>query len=421
MTGIAYATSAEMAKELGPFPGYKKNAAHMLRVIRNHRRAAHGESRGYEALAVNPVPLDHASCRRQDIVEHAKAAWDKALELGELNGYRNAQVTVVAPTGTIGLVMDCDTTGIEPDFALVKFKKLAGGGYCKIINRAVPEALRALGYRESEIAEIEAYAVGHGSLSNAPAINVSTLKAKGFTDEALAKVEAALPTAFDIKFAFNKWTFGEDFLRDTLKLEPEAIAAPNFDLLTGGRLLQARDRGRQRPHLRRDDGGRRAASEGRALQRVRLRQPLRQDRQALSLGGKPHPHDGGVAAVHLGRDLQDHQHAERRHGGGLQVRLSAVLEARAEGQRALPRRLETVAAAELAAHQRRRRGRRRDRGLHREADGRAHRAAFGKGRGAAGRAHRGDARAREDAGSPQGLHPEGRGRRPQGLFAHRRI
>src|SRR5947199_10595327 len=231
MTGTSYATSAEMAKELGPFPGYKKNAAHMLRVIRNHRRAAHGESRGYEALAVNPVPLDHAFCKQADIVQHAKAAWDKALELGELHGYRNAQTTVVAPTGTIGLVMDCDTTGIEPDFALVKFKKLAGGGYFKIINRAVPEALRALGYRESDIADIEAYAVGHGSLSNAPAINVSTLKAKGFTDEALAKVEAALPTAFDIKFAFNKWTFGEEFLRDVLKLEPEAIAAPNFDLL----------------------------------------------------------------------------------------------------------------------------------------------------------------------------------------------
>ena len=127
--------------------------------------------------------------------------------------------------------MDCDTTGIEPDFALVKFKKLAGGGYFKIINRAVPEALRALGYRESEIAEIEAYAVGHGSLSNAPGINVSTLKAKGFTDEAIAKVEKALPTAFDIKFAFNKWTFGEDFIRDQLGIGAEAIAAPGFDLL----------------------------------------------------------------------------------------------------------------------------------------------------------------------------------------------
>src|SRR5207237_6642262 len=137
-------------------------------------------------------------CPQQNLIARAKAAWDRALELGSAHGFRNAQVSVIAPTGTIGLVMDCDTTGIEPDFALVKFKKLAGGGYFKIINRAVPEALRALGYRESDIAEIEAYAVGHGSLSNAPAINVSTLKAKGFTDEALAKVEAALPTAFDI-------------------------------------------------------------------------------------------------------------------------------------------------------------------------------------------------------------------------------
>ena len=144
---------------------------------------------------------------------------------------------MVAPTGTIGLVMDCDTTGIEPDFALVKFKKLAGGGYWKIINRAVPEALRALGYRESDIAEIEAYAVGHGSLSNAPAINVSTLKAKGFTDEALAKVEAALPTAFDIKFAFNKWTFGEDFLRDTLKIDAGSHCRAEFRPAHRGRLL----------------------------------------------------------------------------------------------------------------------------------------------------------------------------------------
>ncbi|SFI54642.1 vitamin B12-dependent ribonucleotide reductase [Bradyrhizobium sp. Gha] len=231
MTGITYKTSAEMAAELGTFPGYKKNAAHMLRVIRNHRRAAHGESSGYEALSVNPVPLDHASCPQQDIVTHAKAAWDAALALGEQHGYRNAQTTVIAPTGTIGLVMDCDTTGIEPDFALVKFKKLAGGGYFKIINRAVPSALRALGYRESEIAEIEAYAVGHGSLSNAPGINASTLKAKGFTDEAIAKVEKALPTAFDIKFAFNKWTFGEEFIRDQLGIGAEAIAAPGFDLL----------------------------------------------------------------------------------------------------------------------------------------------------------------------------------------------
>ncbi len=146
MTGISYATSAEIAAELGPFPMFKPNRENMLRVIRNHRRAAYGETSGYEGLSVNPVALIHSENPDQDLVAHAKAAWDKALELGEKHGYRNAQATVIAPTGTIGLVMDCDTTGIEPDFALVKFKKLAGGGYFKIINRAVPEALRTLGY-----------------------------------------------------------------------------------------------------------------------------------------------------------------------------------------------------------------------------------------------------------------------------------
>jgi ribonucleoside-diphosphate reductase alpha chain len=231
MTGTSYATSAEMAKELGPFPGYKKNREHMLRVMRNHRRAAHGEKTGYEKVATPPVRLDHAACPDKALVEHAKRAWDKALALGEEHGYRNAQSTVIAPTGTIGLVMDCDTTGIEPDFALVKFKKLAGGGYFKIINRAVPEALRVLGYSESQIAEIECYAVGHGSLGQAPGINHGTLKAKGFTPEEIEKVEKALPTAFDIKFAFNKWTLGEDFLRETLKVPAEALASPTFDLL----------------------------------------------------------------------------------------------------------------------------------------------------------------------------------------------
>jgi ribonucleoside-diphosphate reductase alpha chain len=231
MTGVAYATSAEMAASLGAFPGYKKNREHMLRVIRNHRRAAYNERSGYEKVATSPVPLDHSACKDQTLVTHAKAAWDLALELGENNGYRNAQVSVIAPTGTIGLVMDCDTTGIEPDFALVKFKKLAGGGYWKIINRAVPEALRTLGYSESQIAEIEVYAVGHGSLAQAPAINHTTLKAKGFTDEAIAKVEKALPTAFDIKFVFNKWTLGEAFCRDTLGIAAEDLSLPTFDLL----------------------------------------------------------------------------------------------------------------------------------------------------------------------------------------------
>ncbi|MFL5075801.1 MAG: vitamin B12-dependent ribonucleotide reductase, partial [Microvirga sp.] len=236
MTGVSYATSAEMAKELGAFPRYTENASSMLRVVRNHRRAAHGEVFGYEFLNTNPVPLDHASCRSLDqdgerLVDHAKKAWDAALELGEKYGFRNAQATVIAPTGTIGLVMDCDTTGIEPDFALVKFKKLAGGGYFKIINRAVPDALRALGYGEAEIAEIEAYAVGHGSLGQAPAINVATLKGRGFTDEKIAAVEKDLKAAFDIKFVFNRWTLGEDFLRDTLGIPAEKLADPAFEIL----------------------------------------------------------------------------------------------------------------------------------------------------------------------------------------------
>src|SRR5690348_5820262 len=230
MTGISYATSAEMAAELGAFPRYAENRDIMLRVMRNHRRAAYGTRSGYEEMSTPPVPLDHKAIADKKLSDHAKLAWDRALALGEAHGYRNAQATVVAPTGTIGLVMDCDTTGIEPDFALVKFKKLAGGGYFKIINRAVPEALRVLGYGEKEIEEIVNYAVGHGTLTDAPAINHVTLKAKGFTSEAIEKVEKALPTAFDIKFVFNKWTLGIDFLRE-LGVAPADLAAPNFDLL----------------------------------------------------------------------------------------------------------------------------------------------------------------------------------------------
>jgi ribonucleoside-diphosphate reductase alpha chain len=232
MTGVCYATSAEMARELGPFPEYAANRDSMLRVIRNHRLAAHGHRAGYEGLSTTPVPLDHAACADETLIAHATRAWDDALAKGEQFGYRNAQVTVVAPTGTIGLVMDCDTTGIEPDFALVKFKKLAGGGYLKIVNRAVPEALRALGYRESQIAEMEAYAVGHATLSNAPAINAASLRAKGFTDEKLETIERSLPSAFDIKFVFNKWTLGADFLAGALKVPPESLEDKNFDLLT---------------------------------------------------------------------------------------------------------------------------------------------------------------------------------------------
>ncbi|GAA6162410.1 vitamin B12-dependent ribonucleotide reductase [Pelagimonas sp. KU-00592-HH] len=231
MTGVAYATSAEMASELGAFSGYERNANHMLRVMRNHRRAAYGEADGYEGLAVKPVALDHGNCPDQTLVALAKSAWDEALELGEKHGYRNAQTSVIAPTGTIGLVMDCDTTGIEPDFALVKFKKLAGGGYFKIINRSVPAALENLGYSPAEIEEIVSYAVGHGSIGNAPGINTTSLVGHGFGQAEIDKIEAALASAFDIRFVFNQWTLGEDFLTKQLGIPAAKLVDPSFDLL----------------------------------------------------------------------------------------------------------------------------------------------------------------------------------------------
>ncbi|KZZ30967.1 ribonucleotide-diphosphate reductase subunit alpha [Sulfitobacter sp. HI0082] len=231
MTGVAYATSAEMAGELGAFPGYAKNAEHMLRVIRNHRTAAYGKADGYEQLSVTPVPLDHGNCPQAGLVDIAKSCWDEALKLGEVHGYRNAQTSVIAPTGTIGLVMDCDTTGIEPDFALVKFKKLAGGGYFKIINQSVPAALEKLGYGSAQIEEIVSYAVGHGTIGNAPAINHTTLAGHGFGANELAKVDAALKQAFDIRFVFNQWTLGEAFCTQVLGIPTEKLNDPTFDLL----------------------------------------------------------------------------------------------------------------------------------------------------------------------------------------------
>jgi ribonucleoside-diphosphate reductase alpha chain len=231
MTGVAYATSAEMAGELGAFPGYQKNSKHMLRVIRNHRHAAYGEKTGYEKLAIKPLPLDHANCPQAGLVDVAMSTWDEALALGEKHGYRNAQTSVIAPTGTIGLVMDCDTTGIEPDFALVKFKKLAGGGYFKIINQSVPGALEKLGYGSAQIEEIVGYAVGHGTIGNAPAINHTTLMGHGFGPAELAKIDGALASAFDIRFVFNQWTLGEAFCTNVLGIPRDKLNDPTFDLL----------------------------------------------------------------------------------------------------------------------------------------------------------------------------------------------
>ncbi|MCC7016748.1 MAG: vitamin B12-dependent ribonucleotide reductase, partial [Rhodospirillales bacterium] len=231
MTGTSYATSAEMAGEMGAFPRFEANREAMLRVMRNHRRAAHGASGGYEGLSVLPVAINAGDCPDADLAAAARIAWDRALELGQAHGFRNAQVSVVAPTGTIGLVMDCDTTGIEPDFALVKYKKLAGGGYFKIINRIVPRALKVLGYADDEIGEIVRHAVGHGTLKGAPGVTHEVLRAHGFTDDALAKVEAALAGAFDIRFVFNKWTLGEAFCTDVLKIDPGRLDELDFDML----------------------------------------------------------------------------------------------------------------------------------------------------------------------------------------------
>ena len=227
----AYETSAELAGELGTFEGYERNKEHMLRVMRNHRRAAYNESaEAYEGLTVTPLGIDEAFCPDY-LLSAARETADAAVQKGEKHGYRNAQVTVLAPTGTIGLVMDCDTTGVEPDFALVKFKKLAGGGYFKIINQSVPRALKTLGYSDKESKEIINFAKGYATLEGCPYINPESLTEKGFGADQLSAIEAALPSSFDIKFAFNHFTLGEEFCKDVLGLTDEHLNDFTFDML----------------------------------------------------------------------------------------------------------------------------------------------------------------------------------------------
>jgi ribonucleoside-diphosphate reductase alpha chain len=231
MTGEAYSASAEMAAELWPFPGYAKNRDHMLRVIRNHRRAAYNAPREeYEGLTILPAGIQPENCP-PDLLIAARRAWDRALELGTAYGYRNAQVTVVAPTGTIGLVMDCDTTGIEPDFALVKFKKLAGGGYFKIINQSLPAALSTLGYSSEQVQDIVRYCVGAQTLKGAPFINHESLRTRGFDDVSLDRLESSLGQAFEIQFVFNKFTFGEAFCAEKLGFTESQLNEANFNML----------------------------------------------------------------------------------------------------------------------------------------------------------------------------------------------
>ncbi len=232
MTGECYRTSAEMASQLGAFPAYVRNRDEMLRVIRNHRRAAYnGTLDSFETLSIQPRGLNPDYCPR-DLSRSARAVWDEALALGGLHGYRNAQATVIAPTGTIGLLMDCDTTGIEPDFALVKYKKLAGGGYFRIINGSVPLALEGLGYREDQIRQISQYVRGTGTLDGAPVINRDSLREKGLPDEALQRIEESLKGAFDITFAIVPWVVGEEIIRRDLKLTEDDLHLAKGDLLT---------------------------------------------------------------------------------------------------------------------------------------------------------------------------------------------
>jgi ribonucleoside-diphosphate reductase alpha chain len=231
LTGEGYAQSARMASELGAFPRYDDNRDSMLRVIRNHRRAAwSAPSSEYEDLSIRPVALD-ARTVPAELLTAARQAWDDALQLGEAHGFRNAQLSVIAPTGTIGLVMDCDTTGIEPDFALVKFKKLAGGGYFKIINASVPPALRHMGYSESQVEEIVRYATGAGTLLGAPHVNHDTLRARGFDDDTLRRVENQVRSTFDIKFVFSPFTLGKAFCTDVLGLSEAQLNDPSLDVL----------------------------------------------------------------------------------------------------------------------------------------------------------------------------------------------
>jgi ribonucleoside-diphosphate reductase alpha chain len=232
MTGAAYRASAEMAGAIGPFPAYRENREAMLKVLRNHRRAAIGPDAGpFEDLRIAPQLLDAANVPWPVLAGRARTIWDEAIELAALNGLRNAQATAIAPTGTIGLVMDCDTTGIEPDFALVKFKKLAGGGHIKIVNQQVPAALGTLGYSAAEIADISAYIVGRGTIEGAPGVYPEALRDEGFDDKRIKALGERLKTAFDLTFAFHPKELGEDFCRNTLGFTDAQIEGTGYQAL----------------------------------------------------------------------------------------------------------------------------------------------------------------------------------------------
>lgn len=223
MCGSAYRASAEIASKVGPFPGYAKNREPMLKVIRKHRDAAYR--------------LD-AKLAPTSLIKAAHEDWDQALVLGEKHGYRNSQVTVLAPTGTIGLLMDCDTTGIEPDFALVKFKKLAGGGYFKIVNQSVPQALKNLGYTDAQIKDVLTYLLGSMTFENMPHVNREFLKSKGLGDALIKQIEKGLPGTFELSSAFNRFALGDEFLKQ-LEIPEAEYTKPTFNFLKWAGLTEA--------------------------------------------------------------------------------------------------------------------------------------------------------------------------------------
>ena len=233
MTGAAYRASAEMASAVGPFAKFADNRDAMLRVLRNHRRACAGTAIGgpFEGLAVEPALFDAGACPWRELTDAARRLWNEAYELGAINGFRNAQVSAIAPTGTIGLVMDCDTTGIEPDFALVKFKKLAGGGMLKIVNRAVPAALKSLGYSDAEIEDIGYYAAGRGTLKDAPGVSLDELRREGFEDRHIKALEERLKTTFDLTYAFTPQALGEDFCLHVLGMRESELGLTGYEVL----------------------------------------------------------------------------------------------------------------------------------------------------------------------------------------------
>lgn len=230
LSGVGYMTSSEMAQHLGAFPRFEDNRTPMMRVIQNHRRASEGRV-SFDGLASKPMTLDRNECPYEGVAQRAAFVWNAAQKNGKTHGFRNAQISVIAPTGTIGLLMDCDTTGIEPDFALVKFKKLAGGGHLRIINQAVPRALTSLGYNEAQRESIIRHALGHGTLEGSPAISLRSLKGRGFSDYEIGLISEALPEAFDIRFVFTAAQLGTEFCKDGLGLSDEQLNRHGHDLL----------------------------------------------------------------------------------------------------------------------------------------------------------------------------------------------